>query len=121
MTKYNKAAVDQAIARSRQPIDSAEAKAIHRLLSGRHAAVPEPDPLAENSAEGAGGEVAISPARFVAGLERLGYNVSTAHRLLGCGRSTIYRMANGQAVVPGVVMRLMDMYERFGVPEEHKA
>ena len=111
MTKYNKAAVDQAIARSRQPIDTTEAKAIHRLLQGR-----------TNQEEGPGGEVpAMSKERFLAGLDRLGHNVSTAHRLLGCGRSTIYRMANGQAVVPGVVMRLMDMYERFGIPEEHTA
>lgn len=63
----------------------------------------------------------MTKERFIAGIERLGYNVNTANRLLGIGRSTIYRMSKGQAEVPAVVMRLMDMYERFGIPKEHKS
>lgn len=58
--------------------------------------------------------------RLIAGLEALGFNVSTAHRLLGVGRSTIYRMADGSSEVPEVVARLMDMYEKHGIPEEHR-
>ena len=62
----------------------------------------------------------ITRERFLAGLERLGYNASTAHRLLGYSRTSIYRIARGQAEVPVVVMKLLDMYERHGVPEEHR-
>jgi hypothetical protein len=58
--------------------------------------------------------------RFVAGLAALGYNVSTANRLLGVGRSTVYRMSQGKAKIPMVVAKLMDMYERHGIPEEHR-
>jgi len=58
--------------------------------------------------------------RFTAGLKALGYNISTAHRLLGIGRASIYRISKGTAQVPMVVMKLMDMYERHGVPEEHR-
>lgn len=61
----------------------------------------------------------MSKERFVAGLAALGYNVSTAHRLLGMGRSTIYRMADGSSAVPEVIRRLLDMYERHGIPPEH--
>jgi hypothetical protein len=35
------------------------------------------------------------------------------------GRSTIYRMSNGTSAVPVVVAKLMDMYEKHGIPEEH--
>ena len=66
------------------------------------------------------GDAHMTKERFVAGLLALGTNVSTAHRLLGVGRSTIYRMSRGTAKVPPVIERLMDMYERFGVPEEHR-
>ena len=62
----------------------------------------------------------MTKERFVQGLARLGYNVSTAHRLLGMGRSTIYRMSNGTSAVPVVVAKLMDMYEKHGIPEEHR-
>jgi hypothetical protein len=58
--------------------------------------------------------------RFIAGLERLGHNISTGHRLLGIGRATMYRISRGTSEVPPVVQRLMDMYEKFGVPEEHR-
>jgi len=109
MTEYNKAAVDRAIALNRPAIGSKEAKAIHALLTGR--ATPAKWP---------GGGTTMSKERFVDGLKALGHNVSTANRLLGVGRSTIYRMSTGTAEVPEVVCRLMDMYERFGVPEEHK-
>ena len=62
----------------------------------------------------------MTKERFIEGLAALGTNISTAHRLLGMGRSTIYRMADGSSDVPEVVARLMDMYEKFGVPEEHR-
>ena len=109
MTEYNKTAIDRAIASSRPAIGSKEAKAIHALLADR--ATPAKWP---------GGGTTMSKERFVNGLKALGHNVSTGHRILGVGRSTIYRMSTGEAEVPQVVVRLMDMYERFGIPEEHK-
>jgi hypothetical protein len=63
----------------------------------------------------------MTPKRLEESLAQLGYNISTGHLLLGVGRSTLYRMADGSSKVPGVVMRLLDMYERHGVPEEHKS
>jgi len=32
----------------------------------------------------------------------------------------MYRIARGTAPVPLVAIKLMDMYERHGIPEEHK-
>ena len=64
--------------------------------------------------------VVMSVERFTEGLKALGYNASTANRLLGVGRTTIYRFAKGGAPVPMVVAKLMDMYERHGIPEEHR-
>lgn len=61
----------------------------------------------------------MTKQRFIAGLERLGFNISTADQLLGMSRSTMYRIARGETEVPEVAARLMDMYEKFGVPEEH--
>jgi len=62
----------------------------------------------------------ISKERFIQLIEAMGYNVSTAHRLLGLSRSTAYRISRGTAEVPETVVRLLDMYARFGVPPEHK-
>ena len=62
----------------------------------------------------------MTKERFIAGLAQLGYNVSTANRLLGIGRASVYRISKGTAEVPPVVMRLLDMYERYGIPEEHR-
>lgn len=124
MHKYDKDAVNSAIAssnRSGQQISRREAKQIHRVLSGRDRSRPQPKIARKIPGEGPGGEAAMSADRFVAGIEALGFNVSTAHRLLGIGRSTAYRMSKGTAEVPGVVMRLMDMYERFGIPKEHQS
>jgi len=58
--------------------------------------------------------------RFIAGLAQLDVPLTIAHRLLGIGRGTVYRIAAGQSEVPPAAVRLLDMYERFGVPEEHK-
>jgi len=123
MNKTYKLSIDRAIAshnrHSETPIDTIEARQIHRLLSGRHNSSPSPETPMENPAEGPGVD-SMTKERFIAGLARLGYNISTAHRLLGMGRSTIYRMADGTSEVPSVIMRLMDMYERFGIPNEHR-
>jgi len=62
----------------------------------------------------------ITRERFLEGLKALGYNVSTGHRLLGVSRSTMYRISRGTTPVPPVAVKLMDMYERHGIPEEHK-
>jgi len=62
----------------------------------------------------------ISKERFTEIIEGMGYNISTVHRLLGISRSTAYRISRGTAEVPETVVRLLDMYARFGVPPEHK-
>jgi hypothetical protein len=58
--KYNKDAVDKAIASSKQKIGSAEAKAIHRLLKGRHGNAPTKS--VEDRAKVKEGTVVASPA-----------------------------------------------------------
>jgi transcriptional regulator of acetoin/glycerol metabolism len=124
MAQYDETTVNKAIAAQnrsgRGRVDADEARQIHRLLSGRAESEPWPGAPVADSGEGPGGEVAMSRERFTLGLAKLGYNISTAHRLLGMGRSTIYRMADGTSAVPMVVIKLMDMYERFGVPPEHR-
>jgi hypothetical protein len=62
----------------------------------------------------------ISPARFLAGLKALGYTPHNAEQLIGLSRTTLFRIARGTAPVPMVALKLLDMYERFGIPEEHK-
>ena len=62
----------------------------------------------------------IPKERFTQIIEGMGYNISTVHRLLGISRSTAYRIARGTSPVPEVAVRLLDMYARFGIPEEHK-
>ena len=118
MPKYNKSAVDQAIRKT--DASAAEAWQIHRILSGRCGKALEVTQIVDIPAKVPGGESAMSKERFIIGLAKLGYNINTANQLLGIGRSTIYRMAKGSAKVPPVIMRLMDMYERYGIPPEHK-
>lgn len=57
--------------------------------------------------------------RFFLGLKALGYSVNAAERLIGVPRRTLYRIARGQSDVPMSALKLLDMYERYGVPEEH--
>jgi hypothetical protein len=64
--------------------------------------------------------VVMTAERFIEGLAALGYNVNTANQLLGIGRTSVYRISKGGAEVPMVVAKLMDMYERHGIPEEHR-
>lgn len=59
--------------------------------------------------------------QFLQAVAGLGYNVSTADRILGIGRTTVYRINRGTSEVPEVVARLLDMYIRFGIPEEHRS
>jgi transcriptional regulator with XRE-family HTH domain len=62
----------------------------------------------------------MTQERFFAGLKRLGYTAHNGERLIGLSRSTLYRILAGRAEVPMVAVKLLDMYERFGVPEEHE-
>jgi hypothetical protein len=62
----------------------------------------------------------MSKRDFLAALARLGYTPHNAHELLGIARSTVFRIAAGQSKVPAVVAKLLDMYERHGVPGEKK-
>jgi len=62
----------------------------------------------------------ITKEKFAEILTALGYNISTGDRLLGIGRTSVYRISKGGAEVPEVVARLLDMYIRFGIPEEHR-
>ena len=64
---------------------------------------------------------AMSGERLARGLIALGYTVSTGETLLGVARRSLYRMCQGQAPVPVNVAKLLDMYERHGVPEEHQS
>jgi hypothetical protein len=112
---YSHKAVEKAVEasnRSGHKIGARERAAIHRLLQGRQRS-QEPEPEGKP-------ELAAGADRFLASITRLGFNVSTADRVLGIGRTSIYRIARGQAAVPPVVARLLDMYERFGIPEEHR-
>lgn len=127
---YDKVAVNRAIAGSSRhgaAIDRAEAAQIHRILSGRCGDALEVTQIVEIPRKGPGGKLgrrakpAMSKERFLGGIAALGHNINTANQLLGIGRSTIYRMASGQAVVPPVIARLMDMYERYGIPKEHRS
>lgn len=61
----------------------------------------------------------MNPQRFFAGLKALGYNAHNGERLLGLSRTTLYRIQNGIAGVPMIAVKLLDMYERYGVPREH--
>lgn len=63
----------------------------------------------------------ITREQFLSTIAGLGYNVSTADRILGIGRTTVYRINRGTSEVPEVVARLLDMYIRYGIPEEHKS
>ena len=123
MNKTYKLSVDRAIAahnrHSDSLIDETEARKIHQLLSGRDGVIPRPENAGEIPQEGPGVD-SKTKERFIAGVARLGYNISTAHRLLGMGRSTIYRMADGSSKVPDIIWRLLDMYERHGIPNEHR-
>jgi len=125
MSKTYKFSVNRAIAAANRygpgHIDAAEAEQIHRLISGRDRTVQKPSTAVKIPGEGPGGEITtMDAAAFVSRLAALGTNISTAHRLLGMGRSTIYRMSKGTAKVPEVVTRLIEMYERFGIPEDHR-
>jgi hypothetical protein len=59
--------------------------------------------------------------QFLQAIAGLGHNVSTADQILGIGRTTVYRINRGTSEVPEVVARLLDMYIRYGIPEEHKS
>ena len=62
----------------------------------------------------------VTREQFLQTIAGLGYNVSTADRILGIARSTVYRINRGTSEVPEVVARLLDMYIRYGIPEEHR-
>jgi predicted transcriptional regulator len=62
----------------------------------------------------------ITREQFLQTIAGLGYSVSTANRILGIARSTVYRINRGTSEVPEVVARLLDMYIRYGIPEEHR-
>lgn len=57
---------------------------------------------------------------FAAKLKQLGLRPHDAHEVLGIARSTVFRIIAGSSEVPLVVVRLLDMYERFGIPDAHK-
>jgi hypothetical protein len=62
----------------------------------------------------------MTPRTFVYALHRLGYTLHNAHELLGIARSTVFKIAAGQTKIPVTVEKLIDMYERHGVPRAHK-
>ncbi|HEX3412858.1 MAG TPA: hypothetical protein VHT00_14155 [Stellaceae bacterium] len=58
-------------------------------------------------------------SEFLARVERLGFKPHGAHELLGVARSTVFRIASGATKVPLTVERLIEMYERYGIPDDH--
>jgi hypothetical protein len=62
----------------------------------------------------------MTGATFVRKLKALGHTPHNAHELLGISRSAAYKYAADEAEVPTVVQKLLDMYERHGVPEGKK-
>jgi hypothetical protein len=60
----------------------------------------------------------MTKKQFLTALEQLGYSPHNAHQVLGIARSTVFRIAGGQSKVPAIVEKLLDMYQRHGVPNE---
>jgi len=62
----------------------------------------------------------MSPETFTRKLKKLGFTPHNAHELLGTGRASNFKYASGAAEVPEIVELLLDMYERYGVPDRKK-
>lgn len=62
----------------------------------------------------------MTPETFTRKLKKLGYTPHNAHELLGIGRASAFKYASGASKVPTVVELLLDMYERYGVPDRKK-
>lgn len=62
----------------------------------------------------------MTRSAFLFALSKLGYSPHNAHQILGIGRSTVFRISAGQSKVPPAVVRLIDMYLRYGVPKDHE-
>jgi len=62
----------------------------------------------------------MHPRTFATKLKQLGLRPHDAHLTLGIARSSVFKIVAGDAEVPLVVARLIDMYERHGIPDEHK-
>jgi hypothetical protein len=58
------------------------------------------------------------PATFRRQAQEAWLHPHNAHELLGISRSTSFRIVNGTSKVPPIVVKLLGMYERYGVPEE---
>jgi hypothetical protein len=67
-----------------------------------------------------GSILAMSPETFTRKLKKLGFTPHNAHELLGIGRASAYNYASGESEVPTIVELLLDMYERYGVPDRKK-
>jgi hypothetical protein len=65
------------------------------------------------------GGPAMRVSEFLARVERLGFKPHTAWEVLGVARSTVFRIASGASKVPGCLERLIEMYERYGIPDDH--
>lgn len=57
---------------------------------------------------------------FATKLKQLGLRAHDAHLTLGIARSSVFKIIAGEAEVPVVLQHLLDMYERHGIPDEHK-
>jgi hypothetical protein len=62
----------------------------------------------------------MTTKQFTMAIKRLGYTPHNAHELLGIARSTVFRIIAGESKVPPAVEKLIDMYERHGVPHPHR-
>jgi hypothetical protein len=62
----------------------------------------------------------MSPAQFQAALEAIGCaTYDQAARVTGCGRRSLVRYGVGDLPVPTMLQRLLEMYQRHGVPKEY--
>jgi hypothetical protein len=60
----------------------------------------------------------MTPETFVSKLNKLGYTPHNADDLLGIGRSSAFKYASGESEIPEIAVKLLEMYERYGIPKE---
>jgi len=65
-------------------------------------------------------DLGMTKSQFNAALEALGLDQSSAATVLGIGRRSIIRYANGDAEVPDVVAKLIFLLKKRGIPKEFK-
>lgn len=61
----------------------------------------------------------MTPAQFLAAIRRLGFpSPYAAAGAIGVSRQQAYKLASGQSKVTGTMEALLEMYRRYGVPDD---